>query len=164
MVSSPLHRLPGSPLVSSDLSHLGTHALRGYYTHRAIEFPSFDPSLPCISYLRLLLPLTLSPLAGHFLPSFLGGWLSPDVPFHGCIYSCWGCFEEDQIRWVFLSWRFLVFYASMVRPLVLSVTPLLFLLQVTDVLMSVGVIAGVILQVGLAPASLRCCRSKRQKQ
>ena len=91
----------------SALRHPGTHTLRGYYTHRAIEFPFFDPSLPCISYLRPLLPLTLSPLAGHFLPSFLGGWLSLDVPFHGCIYSCWGCFEEDQTKRVFPELRVL---------------------------------------------------------
>ena len=88
-------------MVSPDLCHLGTHALQGYYTHSAVEFPSSDPSLLCISHLWLLLPLTLSPLADHFLPSFLGGRLSLDVPSHGCIYSCWGCFEEDQTRWVF---------------------------------------------------------------
>ena len=47
-----------------------------------------------------------------------------------------------------------MFYVSVVRPLVLSVTLLLFLLQVTDVLMTAGVTAGVIVEVGLAPASL----------
>ena len=99
VVSSTSHRLPGSQLVSHDLRPLGTYALQGYYTHRAIEFPSFDPSLLCISYLRLLLPLTLSPRASQFL--LLGGLLSLDVPSHGCIYSCWGCFDEDQTRWVF---------------------------------------------------------------
>ncbi|XP_070638907.1 phospholipase A and acyltransferase 3-like [Bos indicus] len=36
--------------------------------------------------------------------------------------------------------------------------------QVTDVLMTAGVTAGAIVEVGLAPASLRSCRSKREKQ
>lgn len=141
-------------MVSPDLHHLGTHALQGYYTHRAAEFPSFDASLPCISYPRLLLPLTLSPLAGHFLPSLLGRQYFPDAPFHGCIYSRWGCFEEDQTRWVFPELKVLGVLCFCGQTPGTERYPLLFLLQVTDVLMTVGVTAGVIVEVGLAPASL----------
>ena len=123
-------------------------------------------SLPSLHFIPAAPPPTYSFPSGRPLSALLPGWLA----FSRCPLS-WLYFfpagvalKRTRPDGSSLSWRFLVFYASVVGLLVLSVTPLLFLLQVTDVLMTAGVIAGVIVEVGLAPASLRCCRSKTEKQ
>ena len=66
-----------------------------------LSFPPLIPPFPafhtCGSSSHLLFPLwpaTFCP------PSWVAGFLQMS-PFMAVFFSCWGCLEEDQTRWVF---------------------------------------------------------------